>query len=241
MRVTLISATPNAAELLIYTKSTRLEMSPALLSEIQGWPAERKAAELAYMANTIPSSWEFVDYVFSIEGVSRAYTHQQVRTRAASYAQQTLRVLDVSKGFDYVYTKRNQEDLAAMRVIDQALWSIKSAYKALIAMGHAPEDARGILPTNIATNITCKFNLRTLSELARSRTGGRTQGEYIDVINGCINEVLAIHPWAEAFLFAKPRDHFADIEAFAEAEFGGDLLRKGKLLKIVDAMRKAPK
>ena len=93
MKVTLVSTTPDAAELLLFTKSTRLTMAPSLLAEIHAWPQEKKLAELAYMANTIPSSWEFVDYVFLVEGVSRAYTHQQVRTRAASYAQQTMRVL----------------------------------------------------------------------------------------------------------------------------------------------------
>ena len=65
------------------------------------------------MANTIPSSWEFVDYTFLVTGVSRAYTHQQVRTRAASYAQQTMRVLNMGE-FDYIYTQRNLEDPKAM-------------------------------------------------------------------------------------------------------------------------------
>lgn len=239
MKVTLINYTSNAAELLIFTKSTRLQMSPEALEEIQlQWSPEKKLAELKYMANTIPSSWEFVSYVFMVEGVSRAYTHQQVRTRAASYAQQSLRVLDVSGGFDYVHTDRNKADATAMRVIDQTLRAIKSAYAQLIALGQPAEDARGILPTNIATNIVCKFNLRTLSDLARSRTGGRTQSEYQKVINAMIDAVLAVHPWASDFLFSRPRDYFAELEAFAEKEYGGDLIKKGALLKIVDSMRK---
>ncbi len=93
MKVTLISHTQDAENLLIFTKATRLTLSPGLLDEIRSRPQEDKMRELEYMANTIPSSWEFVDYVFLVEGVSRAYTHQQVRTRAASYAQQTMRVL----------------------------------------------------------------------------------------------------------------------------------------------------
>lgn len=238
MNVSLINYTTNAEALLIFTKSTRLNMSPSLLSEISDMPFEEKEKQLAYMADTIPSSWEFVHYTFLVSGVSRAYTHQQVRTRAASYAQQSMRVLDLSAGFSYVYTNNNYRNPAAMQVIDDVCEVIRMGYRKLIEMGQPPEDARGILPTNIATNIVCDFNLRTLSELVKSRSGGRTQDEYQAVVAGMAEAVLAVHPWAERFLFPKPRDYFAEIEQWAAKEFPNDLLKKGELLKIVDKMRK---
>jgi thymidylate synthase (FAD) len=237
MKVTLINHTQDAENLLMFTKATRLTMSPGLLDEIRNRSHEDKLAELEYMANTIPSSWEFVDYTFLVEGVSRAYTHQQVRTRAASYAQQTMRVLNMND-FDYIYTDRNRADPMAMNVINDCLNQIKLAYARLIELGQPAEDARGILPTNIATNIVAKFNLRTFVDLAKARTGGRTQSEYQKVINAMVDEVLRVHPWAEKFLFQQGRDYFAEIEAFAQREYGGDLLKKGQLLKIVDKMRK---
>lgn len=240
MKVTLISHTPEAAELLLFTKSTRLTLSPGLMDEIRNWSPEKKADELAYVANTIPSSWEFVDYVFLIEGVSRAFTHQFVRTRNGSYAQQTMRVLDMGK-YEYVFTERNKKDAVQVSLITKTNTYIQQAYATMIDAGVPAEDARGILPTNIATNIVAKFNLRTLSELCKSRTGGRTQGEYQDVLNAMADAVLAVHPWAETFLFPQGRDLFQEIEAFAAQEFGGDLLRKGKLLKIVDQLRKGAK
>lgn len=236
MKVTLISHTPDAEALLLFTKQARLGLSPTRLEEIRSWSPERKQQELAYMADTIPSSWEFVDYVFCVEGVSRAYTHQQVRTRTASYAQQSLRVVNKNE-FDYVWPERQMPPLAR-QAIGWALTAIRNAYADAIRHGAPVEDARGILPTNIATNIVCKFNLRTMSELAASRTGGRTQGEYQRVVGAMCDAVLAVHPWAERFLFPQQRDYFNEIEAFAEREFGGDLLRKGELLKIVDKMRK---
>lgn len=239
MKVTLISYTPDAAELLIFTKSTRLNMSPSLLDEIKTWPHEKKMAELAYMVTSIASSWEMVDYVFMIEGVSRAYTHQQVRTRHGSYAQQSLRVVDASK-LDFVMPERFKEQhrFVERDVVNETVDAIMKGYRALLENGAATEDARSILPTNIATNIVAKFNLRTMSELAKSRTGGRTQGEYINVMNAMCDEVIKVHPWAEQFLFPQKRDLFNEIEEFAERKFGGDLLAKGELLKIVDKMRK---
>lgn len=236
LKVTLISHTPDAEALLIFTKEARLGLNVARLDDIRSWSPERIAAALAYMAETIPSSWEFVDYVFCVEGVSRAYTHQQVRTRTGSYAQQSLRVVNKSD-FDYIWPDRGLPPLARQS-IGWAITAIKNAYADAVAHGAPVEDARGILPTNIATNIVCKFNLRTLSELAASRSGGRTQSEYQRVVKAMCDAVLAVHPWAERFLFPQERNYFDDIEAFAERAFGGDLLRKGELLKIVDKMRK---
>lgn len=237
MKVTLISHTPNAEDLLIFTKSTRLNMSPGLMDTIRAMPMEDKLKELDYMANTIPSSWEFVDYVFMIEGVSRAFTHQFVRSRNASYAQQTMRVLNMGE-YDYVMTDRVAQDVRARGLVDIINENIRLTYNRLIELGVPAEDARGILPTNISTNICAKFNLRAFVDLAKARTGGRTQKEYQKVINAMCDEVLKVHPWAEKFLFQQGRDYFAEIEAFADKEYGGDLLKKGALLKIVDKMRK---
>lgn len=240
MKVTLIKYDKDAVEQLLFSKSTRLTLSPSLMQEIHDWPHEKKMAELQYMANTIPSSWEFTDYTFLMEDVSRAYTHQQVRTRVASFAQQTMRVLNMGD-FGYVYPDKAFEDPEGKAILDSCLQGIKSTYGQLIERGWAPEDARGVLPTNIATNILCKFTLRGLSELTKSRSGGRTQKEYQRVVNGMIDAVLEVHPWAHMFLTPAGRDYFAEIEAFAEAEYGGDLLKKGRLLKIVDLMRKEKK
>lgn len=237
MNVTLISHTPEAENLLIFTKSTRLTMSPGLMDEIRAWPQEKKMAELEYMANTIPSSWEFVNYVFLIEGVSRAFTHQFVRTRQGSYAQQTMRVLEMGN-YDYVYTDRVMANARARGVVDIVNENIRLGYEQLLKMGLPAEDARGILPTNISTNIVAQFNLRTMTDLAKSRTGGRTQGEYQKVMNAMVDAVLAVHPWAEKFMFKEGRDRYAEIEAWAEREFGGNLLKKGEVLKIVDQLRK---
>jgi flavin-dependent thymidylate synthase len=237
MKVTLVSYTQDAAELLIFTKGTRLGVDAARLDAIKQWPEEQKLAELAYMANTIKSSWEFCDYVFSIEGVSRGFTHQFVRTRHGSYAQQSLRVVSMEQGYDFVMPERLTAE--QRELVDAVNLSILDGYAALINRGVATEDARSILPTNIATNIVAKFNLRTMSELAKSRTGGRTQGEYINVMNAMCDEVIKVHPWAEQFLFPKARDLYEEIESFAEREYAGDLLKKGELLKIVDQMRKA--
>ena len=225
----------HAANLLVFTKQTRLQMAPEGLKAIESWSQEQIEEQLNYMANTIPSSWEFVDYTFMINGVTRAFTHQLVRTRTGTYAQQTMRVLDVS-GWDFSTgpTIANSPDMDAfykdsMSIID--LW-----YKSLINQGAAIEDARGILPTNIHTNIAAKFNLRNLSEMFRKRASSRTQGEYREVIEGMKAEVLRVHPWTDIF--------FSRTQAKAASELEAEILSLGlekdhqtTLVKLVDQLR----
>jgi len=230
-----------AADLLLFTKSTRLELSPDLMAQIQAWPEDKKLQELEYMANTLPSSWEFIDYVFLVSNVSRAYTHQQVRTRTGSYAQQAMRVVNASE-FKYIYTGRDLRHDDRRAVIDECVKKIRETYAKLLEMGHLPEDARGVLPTNVATNIVCKFNMRNFVQLAKTRLGGRSQGEYMQVMQRMCDAVLAVHPWMDKFLYGDVgADYFADIEKFADKHHGDDLKVKGDLLKIVHKMRGAQK
>lgn len=242
MQVTLLNYTIDAELLLVFTKNTRLGLNKKRIRNLSLNDRRNKMIqnELAYMANTIPSSWEFVDYTFLIEGVSRAFTHQFVRNRTGSYAQESLRVTDKCD-YDFVMPNSIAENESATAVVDELNEKIKDAYSYLTkGRGIPTEDARSILPINIATNIVAKFNLRTMSELAKSRMGGRTQKEYQNVMHAMIDEVTKVHPWAEMFLFGDVgRDYFQEIEEFAAKEWSNDLLKKGELLKIVDKMRKA--
>lgn len=237
MKVRLISYTPDAVDLLLYTKATRLTMGKDTQEKIKAMSEEEKMEELDYMANTIPSSWEMVDYIFEVTGVSRAFTHQMVRTRQASYAQQTQRMLEM-EDFEYVTSNKIKEDDDWDNIYNIAMAKIQEEYDVLIGCGCPPEDARGILPTNICTNIIAKYNLRTFSELAKSRTGGRTQNEYVQVMNAMVDEVLKVHPWADKFLFPKGRDAFKDLEEMANKLKETDKELGIKCLKQIDILRK---
>lgn len=241
-KVELINYTQHAGELIAFTKNTRLKrgLSGDLYRDIidrKGeFTEEWLMKELDYASQTIPSSWAFVNYTFMVTGVSRAYTHQQVRTSiGAQYAQQTMRVLEQSD-FEYVYTR---EDDAYLESTNHALKVVQEMYDKMINDGVPAEDARGILPTNIGTAIVCQFSLITLAKIAQSRTGGRTQKEYQIVANQMVDEVIKVHPWVEKFLYSNhERNYFDEIEAWAAKTFPNDLLKKGELLKIVDKMKK---
>jgi flavin-dependent thymidylate synthase len=205
MQVKLINYTQNALETLLYTKNTRLQ-AVASIEEVIAWSDEKKLKELDYMLKTIQSSWEFVDYTFEITGVSRAFTHQLVRTRDGSYAQQSQRTVDMSDSFEFVYPDNIPEHdehhgrQSPYSVFKDIVEETKENYKELLELGVPPQDARSILPTNTATNIIAKFDLRTLSHMAKTRLCTRTQGEYQKIFKAMKAEVVKVHPWAEKFI-----------------------------------------
>jgi flavin-dependent thymidylate synthase len=189
-----------AARLLIYIKNTRLEQSAGTREMINSWPADRVRDELEYIANTIRSSWEFVDYAFQVTFVTRAYTHQQVRTRTASYAQQAQRVVDLSKGFDTLIPE------TVINADNGKMWAevcdhIQQVYARYHGLGVPVQDCRGLLPTNVLTNIAVKMNLRTLADLVGKRDNPRAQGEYERVVHGMVGRALEVHPWVQSFLY----------------------------------------
>jgi flavin-dependent thymidylate synthase len=236
-----------AATVLIFTKSTRLEMKPGLFDEISNWDSARKLAELKYMANTIPSSWEFVDYTFMVEDVTRAFTHQFVRSRQFSFAQQTMRVLNVS-GWKYgtgpsieigQWDEATEEEKKAYEIWAEEMENIAKAYDRLIELGVPVEDARGLLPTNIFTNIVAKCNMRTFVELVRKRSSPRTQDEYRRVLDAMKDEVRKVHPWITLFVerdFDRAANDLCnEIKVLSETGLSKDVATR--LIKYVDQMR----
>jgi flavin-dependent thymidylate synthase len=189
-----------AANLLIYTKNTRLQQGADTQEMIMAWDDAKVAQELDYISKTIRSSWEFIDYVFQVTRVTRAYTHQQVRTRTGSYAQQSQRSVDMSDGIDVIMP---ETVLAAGKSHrwERVVTSIADLYRELVEDGVPTEDARGILPTNQVTNIIVKFDLRTVADLCAKRDNPRAQGEYTSVVKEMVTEVLRVHPWAQPFLY----------------------------------------
>lgn len=195
MRVNLISHTPNALNLLLRTKNTRL----ANESNPSEWTDAERLDHLRYMLGTIKSSWEFVDYIFHISGVTRALTHQLVRTRTGSFAQESQRTVNVAgRGVVKPLTLHGNHE--ANGIWDDAVGRMMGAYEALQDIGVPVQDARGLLPTNVTTSIIAKFSLRTLHEMAKVRLCYRTQGEYQLVFREMRRIVLDVHPWAEPFI-----------------------------------------
>jgi hypothetical protein len=166
--------------MLILSKRTRLNMVPGLFEEVKSMSQSDKDKELGYIFSTISSSLEFVDYTMLICGVTRAFTHQLVRHRVGvSFAQQSMRTVDMSAGFDWLATGSCASECdGRVGQYTAAMATLSKTYKELVASGALPQDARGLIPTNAL----------------------KAQGEFQQVAKAIKDSVLKIHPWAEPVL-----------------------------------------
>lgn len=250
IKVTLIDATgmhsndPNwfAARLLAFTKNTRLNMSPDGFQRFLDMPLEELKEELGYIVNTLPSSWEFVDATFMIEEVSRACAQQITRTRwtpmeadiFGSYAMQAQRVADVTAA--PVHVPQAVKDMGEETEIQYKVDLVRAqeAYARHLADGMHNEDARGLLPMHMSSNLVCKWNLRSLSELLIKRSSMRVQGEYNEVVAQMREALLAQWPWVAPFFEPKETLASAIIEEVAK-ELPRD--QRLKLAKAADMLK----
>jgi flavin-dependent thymidylate synthase len=129
---------------------------------------------------------EAVKFQFLYEGVDRATTHQVVRARHQTYAQESLRfavIDDLARGSSLPPSlwgtdpsqplerpapeERAREEMR--QVWDSALSAVSEAYQSLVNRGMPAEDARGLLPHCVATRMVVVSDLRTLKAEAGNR------------------------------------------------------------------------
>lgn len=229
-----------AARLLAFSKNTRLQMTPDGFGTWLAKPWPEIEAELAYMANTIPSSWEFVNATFTIQGATRAVVQQITRTRFTpmdadifgSYAQQSQRVTDLSQVKVTVPPGLSPDQAYDYdRAADQALTN----YRQAVAAGVPLEDARGLLPMNSQCNLLVAYNLRSLAEMFRKRESLRVQGEYVSIVRDMRAAIEVAWPWSKVFFVPKQHAAIALIEAVANTlppDARHQLAKAADLLKL---------
>lgn len=199
MKVELIQFTQNAREILFYSKNTRLMGDGGSYWDLLESGISNEEFEKVF--SSISSPLEFVDYIFLISGVTRAFTHQLVRHRVGvAFAQQAQRVVNMGN-FGYMIPDQFEmwpEETGELRdIYTQTMEDIREGYAQLIENGARPQDARGVLPTNVHTNILFKGNLRMLLESAHIRLCVRAQGEFQQVMFKIREEMIKVHPWVE--------------------------------------------
>ncbi|WLW40886.1 flavin-dependent thymidylate synthase [Serratia phage KKP 3709] len=156
MQVKLIRYTQDALDLLLETKNTRMKGKP-----VEEMTDAEKQEHWLYMLDTIKSPFDFVDYIFDITEVSKNMTHQMVRTRTGAYQERTSRAQE-SSAFDAIIPMAFDASKGGKIELDH-LWydsvaTIDALYQELRAAGAEIQDARSILPSNMQTHITAKFN-----------------------------------------------------------------------------------
>jgi thymidylate synthase (FAD) len=117
---------------------------------------------------------EFADFVFKADGISRVASHQLVRHRVASYAQQSQRYntydtlsINIPDGLSYEQAEK----------MKQAASYCHNLYLELLSEGVPGEAARYILPNAATSSIFIKMNARELRHFFSLRLCLTTQTE----------------------------------------------------------------
>ncbi len=137
---------------------------------------------------------EHAVFSFVTEGVSRALTHQLVRHRLASFAQQSQRYVAFDGGFDYETPKSiaAQPELAARYA--EEMKRIAALYADLREAGIAAEDARFILPNASHSRLIMTMNARELRHFFHLRCCNRAQWEIRDLATVMLIEASKVAP-----------------------------------------------
>ncbi len=129
---------------------------------------------------------EQLDFTFAISGISRACSHQLVRHRLASYAQQSQRYVEKAD-FHFIVPTIIRECPAALKLYRDTMELLGTRYEELQTLLHTAypassneqinQDARFVLPNACETEMMMKINGRQVLEMSRKRLCSHAQWE----------------------------------------------------------------
>ncbi|TAL33248.1 MAG: FAD-dependent thymidylate synthase [Spirochaetes bacterium] len=179
--VTLLAVTPRA-EKLIEEAGRTCYLSLDRIDENSGQGFIRRCIRSGHH-----SILEHASASFRIMGASRAFTHQLVRHRVASFSQQSQRYVTESE-FNYIIPPDIAAHADAAAIYRDFIESARKAYISLRELGVKKEDARFVLPNALESQIVFSANFRELRHIFALRCDRAAQWE----IRGVALEMLRI-------------------------------------------------
>ena len=174
--------------------------------------AERLVDRLATSEHT--AMLEFVDVIVELV-CSRGCSHELVRHRLASYAQESTRFCNYAKdhfgsdvtfilpnGYSDVLIGQWTLDDMAFQFCDlshmQSVWfwhmnACEKAYMSLVTQ-EASQIARGVLPIDLKTSISIKANLTEWHHILKMRTGEKAHPEIRGLMTNVLKHLCTVFP-----------------------------------------------
>lgn len=127
----------------------------------------------------------------------RGVTHEIVRHRIASFAQEStrycnygkqgeIRVIDLATGFNY--DLNNHLDKMKYEVWKKAMKQAEFAYMKMLDFGASPQEARSVLPNSLKTEIIVTANLREWRHFFHLRNDKAAHPQMREVANMILTE-----------------------------------------------------
>lgn len=123
--------------------------------------------------------WSVVEHAYStvLFRADRGVTHELVRHRLFSYTQESTRFVNYEKkgGMDFITPVGLGDDSKDFFL---AMQDAECSYRAIIALGKAPQVARAVLPNALAATIAVTGNLRNWRHFLIMRTTQETHPDF---------------------------------------------------------------
>jgi len=192
MNVKLIGFTPNPEKLpAMAAKLTHSKTKPEELDKSSDKELNAILEQVMNLGHT--SVIEHAYFTFAISDVSRSLTHQLVRHRIASYAQQSQRYVDFKEPC-YVTPPKITKNKKMKKAYDKTMNNIWTEYNKLLDMDIPAEDARFVLPNAACTNIIVTMNARSLLNFFELRCCQHAQWEIRQLANKMLEQVKKAAP-----------------------------------------------
>lgn len=173
--------------------------------------------------------------VFAVRGVSRTCTHQLVRTRKASFHQQSQRASFMGDAPEV----RIPESVwrAGMKVQNAwlaAIYAAHHAYRAAVEANVSYQDARFILPEGTDTFILLEYPVREFLNVYAYRACSMFQWEISHTMRLCREELIKAHPWIEPYVKITCERTSGAIDRTAMTE---ERMRRGELPRTEESFK----
>jgi len=193
VQVRLLRFTPDPE--LVIAAATRSTSADSTGTEIidKITPAEASRLVKRVISAGHLSPLEHASFTFSVEGISRACSHQLVRHRMASYSQQSQRYVHLKEPkFVTPSSLTSQPEVRAR--FQEMVKKAHQFYQEMVKAGIPMEDARYILPGGMQTNLVMTMNARELLHAASLRLCVRSQWEIVELFEKIKAEVNRVAP-----------------------------------------------
>lgn len=152
------------------------------------------------------SVFEFAQFHFHIEGVSRALLAQITRHRTGKFCVRSQRYTDEDE-FHYVIPKTISNDIDAMHYYEGIMMEIMDAYTRLKELGIPKEDARMVLPNACETVLDFSVDFRNLMHFFNERLCTNAQWEIRELAQEMKSLIIAKYPELEEYCVPKCETH----------------------------------
>jgi flavin-dependent thymidylate synthase len=158
-------------------------------------PDERLWDEM--LKGGLQTALETQTVIFLVTGCSRALTHQLVRTRKASFHQQSQRATFMGDEFNVRIPRSIMLNEDVLHKYVSAIRLARYAYSQACEADIAYQDARYILPEGSETQILCEYPLREFLNVYAYRACYMFLWEMVSVMREMGRLLVEAHPWLE--------------------------------------------